>query len=159
MRIARPLLPAAAAVLVAVPAAALAGSAPPRPLAGAWKVTSGGFDYAKGGSFKVNRSSKAVSALKVTPGSGTNPACGTAAVRVKGRLAISRASRGGTSLWIVGRNTPRTSDGISPIKVKVVANGETVDGKLKIAFQGRRGGSGELEWTGCQVLFGVKKPR
>jgi hypothetical protein len=158
MRLHRPLLPLAA-VLLTLPAVALAASQPPRPLGGSWKVTPSAFDLTKGGSFKVNRSSRSVSALKITPGSGANSACGTTAVRVKGRLAISKASRGGSSVWIVGRNTPKTSDGISPIKVSAVANGETVSGKLKIAFRGRRGGSGELELPGCQLFFDAKRPR
>jgi len=151
------LLPITLALAI-TPVAATAGSTPPRPKAGNWKVVAL-FNLTKSGRFKVTKDRSAVIALRVVPGSGANASCGTTEMRVLGTLKLSKASRGGTTIWIVGKNRPQTSDGVEPVKVTVKQGTKTFKGTLKMTFQeNARAGDGQLELPGCDLLaFGTKK--
>jgi hypothetical protein len=104
------------------------------------------FDYGASGGFKVKR--KRVRRVHLVPATNTStytPACGTKKLRVKGRQKLSVASRAGYDTWIVGRNAPKSADGVAPIKVKVVKGGRTVKGKLELTFTSAGTGSGKLK--------------
>jgi hypothetical protein len=142
------------AVLVAVPVAALA-AAPSRPAAGKWKVKSL-FGETKGGGFSVSKDQRTVSSFQLKTGS-VSTVCPKGTLTVSNRLSLTTASRGGVTLWIVGRNTPKKGDGISPIPVKVNNGATPLHGAtFKLAFQSSKSGNGELDLpAGCTISFNI----
>ena len=138
--------------MVALPVAAFA-SAPARPAAGKWKVAAL-FGATKGGGFSVSQDQRSVSSFWLKTAS-VSTVCPTGTLSVSGKLKLSTATRGGSSLWIVGRNAPKTSDGVATIPVNV-KQGKTPlhGGQLKLVFQTSRGGDGELDLPhGCTISF------
>lgn len=142
--------------LAVTPALALAGSTPPRPKAGNWKATD--VVGVKGGSFKITKDRSAVIRLRVVPDSSANTSCDSSEMRVVGRLKLSKASRGGTSAWIVGKNRPQSSDGIDPVKVTLKQGDRTLQGTLEMVFsETGRAGSGQFEVPCGLLAFNAKK--
>ena len=129
------------------PVVALASSAPPRPAAGRWKIG------ATGG-FTVARSRKSISGLHLTPG--PEEGCGTGTITVVGTQKLTTTSRGGYTNWIVGKGTPKTSSGISQVKVTIRQGGQTMAGALDIVFDVggvKRDNDGELSFGSCVLSF------
>jgi hypothetical protein len=148
-----------------VAAAPVAGAATkPQPKAlpiGNYKVDAKTSYNAAAGGFKTT-SEKYVSGLKVMPNpEKANAACGTAYVKAKGKLKITIARRGGYASWIIGKNTPKTSDGVTEIAATFVKDGAEVKGTIKMVWQydNPKRGSGEIEFPGCQLLFNFKKSK
>jgi hypothetical protein len=144
---------AALVALVALSPAALAGSKP-KPPTGTYA-----FDAEGSGSFRV--AEKRVSRFAITPAAGglSSEACGTAKIRVKGRLRLGTVTSAGYTSWIFGR--PSGNDAI-PKRVTVVAGGKEVPGRLKLIFDydNVRKGSGSLKFGDCDMpYFHFKKPR
>jgi hypothetical protein len=110
--------------VLVVPALALA-AVPPRLAAGKWKISGGG-------GFTVGSDHKSISGLHLKPGAAAN--CGTAPISVLGTHKLAIASRGGYSNWIIGKSTPKTSSGVTPIKVTVRQAGQTMSGTLDLIF-------------------------
>jgi hypothetical protein len=139
------------AAAVAVPAAAAAQTTPKAP-SGKYKVVFHGT-----GSVRV-KDKKVVSASVIPKDDDT--ACGTERITLKGTpYKLSIATRGGYRLWIVGKNTPKSSDGYSLIKAKFLFGGETVSGKVKMIWNddASRSGSGVFAIGGCELDFNFRK--
>ncbi|HEY8303252.1 MAG TPA: hypothetical protein VIG42_01560 [Solirubrobacteraceae bacterium] len=129
------------------PVVALASSTPPRPSAGKWKIGSTG-------GFTVARNQKSISGLHLTPG--PEEGCGTGTITVSGTQKLTKTSRGGYTNWIVGKGTPKTSSGVSTIKVTVHQAGQTMSGALDIVFAAggvKRDNEGELSFGSCLLAF------
>ncbi|HWF74651.1 MAG TPA: hypothetical protein VG186_14970 [Solirubrobacteraceae bacterium] len=135
-----------AVAAVALPAPALAAGVP-RPAAGKWKITGGG-------GFTVSSNEKLVSGLHLKPGSSSG--CGTAPISVLGTHKLTTASRGGYTSWILGKNTPKTSSGVSTVRVKVRQAGTTTTGAIDIIFAiagNTTRNDGLLEFGSCALSF------
>jgi len=127
----------------------IAGAAP-KPARGRWKIAPA-FDYADGGKFTLRHGR--VSRLRVVPGAAADDGCGSGAVRMKGKRRLKRSSQAGRAVWIVGKRAPRTLDGARAVRVKVVQAGDARGARLKLAFDGRRKGVGELTFSSCRLYF------
>jgi hypothetical protein len=136
--------------------ASIAGRPGARPAAGTWRMTTA-FVSTQKGSFRVAGGGRFVTDLRLTPGSGAGAKCGTAELRVLGRTALSRASRAGAAIWIVGRRAPRALDGAATRTVRVRRGSRRLRGALKLSFDGRRKVSGELTVPGCRALFNAQR--
>jgi hypothetical protein len=134
---------------------AIAGK-PRRPRAGRWKL-SRAFDYVKTGAFRVGRGGRSVANLRVTPGRLASRRCGRRELRMSGRRKLTRSSRLGLAIWIVGRRAPRTIDGASGVGVRVRRGGKALAGRLKLSFDGRPRGRGELRLRGCRLYFETRR--
>ena len=136
--------------------ASIAGRPGARPAAGTWKMSTA-FVSTRKGSFIVASRGRFVTGLRLTPDSGAGAKCGTAELRVFGRTALSRASRAGAAIWIVGRRAPRAVDGAATRTVRVRRGSRLLRGALKLSFDGRRKVSGELTVPGCRALFNAQR--
>jgi hypothetical protein len=149
----------AAAVLVPV---AVAATDPARPPAGAYTMG------AKSG-FTVNKARTSVSGLRFVVASGpeTTDDC-TSATLPTGKLTLSiakhlkivAAHRGGYTVYIVGRSTPKTSSGITPIpETFKLSSGGTVKGTLSLTFSADhpKSGDGQIVVAGCTLYTGFRK--
>jgi hypothetical protein len=132
---------------VIAPVMAFASSAPPRPAAGKWKIGSAG-------GFTVSPNQKSISGLHLTPG--PEEGCGTGTITVSGTQKLTTTSRGGYTNWLVGKSTPKTSSGVSIVKVTIHQAGQTMTGGLDIVFAvggTKRDNDGELTFGTCQLSF------
>lgn len=132
---------------VIAPVVALASSAPPRPVAGKWKIGSTG-------GFTVSPNQTSISGLHLTPG--PEEGCGTGTITVSGTQKLTRTSRGGYTNWLVGKGTPKTGSGVSMVKVTIHQAGQTITGGLDIVFAAggvKRDNDGELTFGSCVLSF------
>lgn len=150
----------ASLTLVAVAAAATDPGLPP---AGAY--TLGGKD-----GFKINKKRSSLSGFRYTfvVGDDTNSACSPSDTLPEGKitasitapLKLSIARRGGYTAYIVGRSTPKTSNGITAIpKTFRLSSGGTAKGTMYLAFNYDRpkSGDGQLIIGDCTLLLGFHK--
>jgi hypothetical protein len=87
---------------------------------------------------------------------GPDDGCGTGRITVLGSQRLTTASRGGYTNWLVGKSTPKTSSGVTPIKVKIRQAGQTMTGTLDIVFAvggTKRDNDGDLTFGGCVLSF------
>jgi hypothetical protein len=127
-----------------------------RPAAGRWALSSP-VAHVASGRLTVARDRRSASDLRVTPGAGAAPGCGTAELRVKGRRRLVRATRAGLGVWIVGRPAPDTLEGATPVAVTALRGTERLAGTLRLVFEGRRSGTGELELPSCRMLLALRR--
>lgn len=140
------------ALLALVPATALAVKIPDPPTGKYDLVEGNSFSYAKAGSLKVTDERK-IKKLVLTPTEDRADQCGTKPLRVVGKLPITKATRAGVSIWIFGKNRPKTDDGIAPREVTFRQDGKRLTGKMEMAFHtsGRTTHvSTELDVATCQ---------
>jgi hypothetical protein len=150
----------ASITLVSVAAAATDPGLPP---AGAY--TLGGKD-----GFKVNKQRSSLSGFRYTfvVGNDADSVCspsptlpeGKITVSIKAPLKLSVARRGGYTAYIVGRSTPKTSNGITAIpKTFRLSSGGTAKGTMYLVFNYDRpkSGDGQLIIAGCTLLLGFHK--
>jgi len=121
------------------------------------------------GGFKVNKKRTAVTGLHFTfENSLTSTATctsnglptGTITASVSKKLKIKAAHRGGYTTYIVGRSTPKTSNGISSIPETFrLSTGGTVKGTLYMfwSYNGPKSGSGGFTLPGCSFYPSFKK--
>lgn len=143
----RRLLTLVIASTVIAPVGALANSGPPRPAAGKWKIGSTG-------GFTVSHNQKSISGLHLAPG--PEEGCGTGTITVSGTQRLTTTSRGGYTNWLIGRSTPKTSSGVSTVKVTIHQAGQTMTGGLDIVFAvggNKRDNDGELTFGSCVLSF------
>jgi hypothetical protein len=146
MRAAR-LIPVVVVLAVIAPIATFASSAPPRPAAGKWKI-------GKTGGFTVAHSRKSISRFYLKPA--PDDGCGTGKITVSGSQKLTTTTRGGYTNWLVGKSTPKTSSGVTPLKVRVHQAGQTMTGTLDIVFAvggTKRDNDGDLAFGGCVLSF------
>jgi len=151
-------------VLVASVASATTGTV--KPPAGTY--TAGG----KNG-FKINKARTSVSGFRISltvDADGTNadadctttklPA-GKLSVTITKPMKLVAAHRGGSTTYIVGRSTPSTSNGITPIAETFHLGGTTAKGTIYLAWTSPNavGGDGEVSIEGCDLLVGFHKQR
>lgn len=150
--------------LVASVAAATTGIV--KPPAGTY--TAGG----KGG-FKINKKRTSVSGFKIAltvDADGTNPKAdctsstlpaGNLVASITKPLKLVAAHRGGYTTYIVGRSTPKTSNGITPIAETFHLGGTTAKGTIYLAWisPDAVGGDGEVSIEGCNIVVGFHKKR
>lgn len=136
--------------------ASIRGVAPPRPRLGTWRADTA-FPSTRRGSFRVIRRGRAISDLRLTPGTDAGPKCGSSELRVVGRPALSAASASGAGLWIVGRRAPRLLDGAATRRATVRRSGKNVRGALKLVFSGRRKVTGQLTVPDCRLFFNATR--
>lgn len=112
------------------------------------------------GSFKINRDKK-FTKLRLKPDPADAGTCGTETIGFNGRKKLGVASRGGYSTWIVGKNTPKTSDGVTPISLTFSIKGMPFKALFKVTFQydNFKRGTGELRFANCLIEFDFKKAR
>jgi opacity protein-like surface antigen len=110
------------------------------------------------GSFKIN-DKKRFTKLKLKPDPEDAKTCGTETIRFKGKKRLRVASRGGYSTWIVGKNTPETPDGVTPIKLTFEVKGTPFRAMFKITFDydNFKRGSGQLRFGNCLIQFDFSK--
>ena len=132
----------AGAALVA-PAVAATDSAAP---------AAGAYVFQGSSGFTVNAARTTVSKLRLSftvanadgadCWSSTLPA-GKLTITVSSPLKLRPATRGGTTSYIVGRSTPKTSSGITPIPVTFhLSTGGTAKGTLDLVFYTDKPGTG-----------------
>ena len=127
------------AARVALPPAA------PAPASGRWRLAAGA------GSFDIRRG--VLTRLRVRPGPGAAPECGTAELRAAGRLRLARSTAEGLAVWIAGKRAPAEPRGVAPAAVRVAKGAERIAGTLAVSFPDRRRATGELEVAGCRLFF------
>ena len=142
-------------VLAAFAPPALAIVLPARPAAGRWTVYGGG-------GFKVSSDRKTISGLFFK-----RPAClggvasSGASISVLGTQKLSLTSRGGYTNWIIGRSTPKTSRGVTPINIQVRQQGKVSTATLDLIFGVggvARDNSGDLNLSsGCLISFSAHR--
>jgi len=79
---------------------------------------------------------------------------GTVVASIAAPLKLTAAHRGGSTTYIVGRSTPKTSNGITPIaKTFRLSTGGTAKGTMYLAFRSDRPtfGDGVLTVADCTV--------
>ena len=132
------------------------GAPPKRPAAGTWKLSSN-FGYARKGSFSVARRSGAISALNFTPGPSATKACGKAKLLVLGAHKPQPLARFGLATWTVGRHSAASGDGLAGTAANVKQGHKSRHATLKLAFDGPRTGTGEVELKNCRLYFEFTK--
>jgi len=132
--------------------ARIAGAPPKRPAAGAWKLSTN-FGYVRKGGFSVARRGGAISGLSLTPGPSAARACGKAKLLVLGAHKPRPIARLGLATWAVGRHSAGSGDGIAGAGATVKQGHKSHHATLKLAFDGPRAGSGEVELKNCRLYF------
>jgi len=150
----------AAFVADAVAASAVSPGGPP---AGAYRLSE------PDGGFTVNKKRTSVSGLHFSFENGLTPTATCSSTKlpaakitasISKKLRISAAHRGGYTTSIVGRSTPKTSNGISPIPATFkLSTGGTVKGSLYLAwnYDGPKAGSGGFIVGDCSFYPNLKK--
>ena len=93
----------------------------------------------------------------MVPGAAADDSCGSGAVRMKGKRPLKRSSQAGRAVWIIGKRAPHTLDGARAVRVKVVQAGDARGARLKLVFDGRRKGVGELTFSSCRLYFETRR--
>ena len=153
---------AANLVVVTIAPAATAPGVPP-----AGKYRLGGL----AGGFTVNKKRTSVSGLHFRFENGDTPTAGCSSstfptgkitVSISKKLKITAAHRGGYTTYIVGRSTPKTSNGITAIpETFKLSTGGTAKGTLYLFwnYDGPKNGSGGLVVGDCSFYPSVGKKR
>jgi hypothetical protein len=144
----------AGVTLVSVAAAATDPGLPP-----AGSYTLGGKD-----GFTVNKKRSSLSGFRYTfvVGNDADSVCspaptlpeGKITATIKAPLKLSVARRGGYTAYIIGRSTPKTSNGITAIPETFrLSSGGTAKGTMYLAFNYDRpkSGDGQLIIAGCNL--------
>lgn len=131
------------------------GRPPTRPAAGLWRLA-GTFGYAGSGSVGVTRRGAAVAGLRVVPGPAADPRCGRQQLQVFAERKLSPVARLGRTTWVVGRSARRAFEGVAGVAVSVRQGPTRRRGTIRLLFEGRRTGSGELRLPGCRLFFQMR---
>ena len=146
-----------------VDAVAAGAVAPERPPAGAFRMSD------PDGGFTVTKKRTAVTGLHFSFENGTTPTStctsaqlptGKITASIGKKLKITAAHRGGYTTYIVGRNTPKTSNGISAIPATFkLSTGGTAKGTLFLFWDWNapKNGSAGFVVGGCAMYPNVKK--
>ncbi len=134
----------------------IAGVPPARPAAGTWKLSTN-FGYVRKGGFTVGRRGGAISALSLKPGPSAAKACGKAKLLVRGAHKPRPFPRFGLATWAVGRHSKAGGDGLRGTAVTVKQGRKKRHASLKLAFDGPRTGTGEVESKNCRLYFEFAK--
>jgi hypothetical protein len=134
----------------------IAGAPPARPAAGTWRL-SANFGYVRKGSFAIARRSGVISALNLTPGPSAAKACGKTKLLVLGAHKPRLLARFGLATWAVGRHSTAAGDGLGGTAATVKQGHKTRHATLKLAFDGPRAGTGEVESKNCRLYFEFAK--
>ena len=109
------------------------------------------------GGFSVARRGGAISGLSLTPGPSATKACGKAKLLVRGAHKPRPLARFGLATWAVGRHSKAGGDGLGGTAVTVKQGHKTRHATLKLAFDGPRAGTGEVESKNCRLYFEFAK--
>jgi hypothetical protein len=147
LKLAPALLAAALLLVFAIPATA-GGINPPFPKTGKWTIGSGSFVLTKGKG-KSGKKKRYVTNFKATSDPEGNGCAQTATpIELVGKHKLTIFARGGYRSWGVGKNTPSTSNGVTPIPVKVKVNGASVAGLFSIVWN-----TGSKEIIGAELDY------
>ncbi len=136
--------------------AKIAGAPPKRPAAGAWRLSTN-FGYVRKGGFSVAGRGGVISGLSLTPGPSATKACGKAKLLVLGAHKPRPLARFGLATWAVGRHSSTSGDGLGGAGATVKQGHKSRHATLKLAFDGPRAGSGEVELKDCRLYFEFAK--
>ena len=134
----------------------IAGAPPARPAAGTWKLSTN-FGYVRKGGFSVAGRGGAISAVSLTPGPSAAKSCGKTKLLVFGAHKPRPLPRFGLATWAVGRHSSTSGDGLGGSVVTVKQGHKTRHATLKLAFDGPRAGTGEVESKNCRLYFEFAK--
>jgi len=134
--------------------AKIAGVAPKRPAAGAWKLSSR-FGYVRKGKLSIAPHIGTIAELSLTLGPSAAPQCGKAKAQVQAAGRPARLALSGLATWAIGKRNPAVAGGLGGKTVVVRQAGvrRPRRASLKLVFAGPRSATGELEWQGCRLSF------
>ena len=139
----------ALATALAVPS--LAAAATPKAPSGKYKMVFHGT-----GSLRVK--DKKLTSLSIVP-KDDDTACGTAKIKVNVVHTLTTVTRAGYTNWIVGKATPKEYDAYQLVKTKLMIDGKTIKGKIKLLWQDDniKSGSGQIVFGDCGLDFNFQK--